>query len=262
MMSAGHRARKRFGQHFLVDDSVIHRIIRAVHPVATDRLIEIGPGLGALTLPLLSRGMSLTLIELDRDLVLRWQAYPAHPPLTVIAQDVLTVDFSQFGQSLRLIGNLPYNISTPFLFHLAADAQRYRDAHFMLQKEVVERMVATPGSRDYGRLSVMLQYHFDMESLMDVEADAFDPPPKVRSAVVRLIPRMVTARPDANFEHLSTLVTTAFAQRRKMLRVSLKNMVSEDDLKQAGIDPTRRAETVSLEEFCRLSLSEGRSENK
>lgn len=251
-----HRARKRFGQHFLNDQAVIEQIIRLIHPSATDRLIEIGPGLGALTLPLLARGLSLTLIELDRDLVRRWQEHPAQQSLNLIAQDVLTVDFTQFGKNLRLIGNLPYNISTPLLFHLAQVAMHLRDAHFMLQKEVVERMVASPGNHDYGRLSVMLQYHFHMESLMDVEADAFSPPPKVRSAIVRLIPKSPAERPSVNPERLSAIVTTAFAQRRKMLRSSLKGVVSESTLAEAGIDPCRRAETLSLMEFCHLSREE------
>lgn len=256
MNTTGHRARKRFGQHFLNDQSVIEQIIRLIHPSAADHLIEIGPGLGALTFPLLARGLSLTLIELDRDLARRWQEHPAQQQLHLIAQDVLTVDFTQFGKNLRLIGNLPYNISTPLLFHLAQVAMHLRDAHFMLQKEVVERMVALPGNHDYGRLSVMLQYHFHMESLMDVEADAFSPPPKVRSAIVRLIPKSPHDRPSVNLERLSAIVTTAFAQRRKMLRSSLKGMVSESTLTEAGIDPCRRAETLSLDEFCQLSREE------
>ena len=253
-MTPHHIARKRFGQHFLTDESVIHAIIALIHPQNGDRLIEIGPGLGALTLPLLSFGQPLTLIELDRDLVERWQRHPQREHLTILAQDVLTVDFHRFEAPWRLIGNLPYNISTPLLFHLANYADRMHDSHFMLQKEVVDRLVASPGQSDYGRLSVMLQYHFHMASLLLVEPESFNPPPKVRSAIVRLIPRCAEEKPASNPTTLSAIVTGAFAQRRKMLRSSLKGLLSASALHAVGIDPERRGETLSLEEFCRLSL--------
>lgn len=255
MSSTPHRARKRFGQHFLTDEQVIHAIIGTLHPKDTDTLIEIGPGLGALTLPLLERGLALTLIELDRDLVMRWQRYPAQSQLTILSQDVLSVDFTQFGHQWRVIGNLPYNISTPLLFHLSQYAEHLRDAHFMLQKEVVDRLVALPGTSAYGRLSVMMQYHFHMEALITVEPEAFSPPPKVRSGVIQLIPKHQQERPLANLPQLTRLLAKAFAQRRKMLRSSLKDWVSDDALNAMGIDPTRRAETLSLEEFCHLSVA-------
>jgi 16S rRNA (adenine1518-N6/adenine1519-N6)-dimethyltransferase len=220
---SGHTPRKRFGQHFLVDDAVIADIVAAVRPRPSDALVEIGPGLGALTRPLLDRGASLTVIELDRDLAARWRAAAGGP--RVIEADVLTVDFGTLagergpGRVLRIVGNLPYNISSPILFHLLGVAGRVIDQHFMLQKEVVDRMVASPGGKDYGRLSVMLQWRYRMESLIDVPPDAFDPPPRVWSAVVRMVPVENVATIDAAL--LEEVVRVAFSQRRKLLRHAL-----------------------------------------
>ncbi|NDU84998.1 MAG: 16S rRNA (adenine(1518)-N(6)/adenine(1519)-N(6))-dimethyltransferase RsmA [Ferrovum sp.] len=253
MSTSTHQPRKRFGQHFLNDHGIIQSILSACHPLKHQTLIEIGPGLGALTQPLLDRGLSLTLIELDRDLVAHWQRHPAADRLTLIAADVLTVDFSQFGNSWRLLGNLPYNISTPLLFHLATTATHMTDAHFMLQKEVVDRLVAAPGTKDYGRLSVMLQYHFHLEALFDVPPEAFSPPPKVNSAVIRLIPKTPGEQPSCDPQRLSQVVAQAFSQRRKMLRSTLKGWLTDKDWESLGIDPQRRAETLSLAEFARLS---------
>ncbi len=253
MSPSAHRARKRFGQHFLTDEGIIEGILRILAPSPADKIIEIGPGLGALTLPLLERGMTLTLIELDRDLVERWRRHPAQDRLTLLPQDVLTVDFTPFGNAWRLLGNLPYNISTPLLFHLVPHAASMKDALFMLQKEVVDRLVASPDTSDYGRLSVMLQYHFHMEALLEVPPQAFTPPPKVDSAIVRLIPKLPHERPECDPVALSRVVAQAFSQRRKMLRSTLKGTLPAEAWERLGIDPCRRAETLSLEEFCQLS---------
>jgi 16S rRNA (adenine1518-N6/adenine1519-N6)-dimethyltransferase len=248
-----HVARKRFGQHFLTDTGIINAIVDAVHPLPADNLVEIGPGLGALTLPLLERIPHLTVIELDRDLVARWRAHPKAAALTLYEGDALAFDFSTLGLKLRIVGNLPYNISTPLLFHLASFAEILIDGHFMLQKEVVERMVAEPATSDYGRLSVMMQYRFHMDLLLEVPPESFSPPPKVESAVVRLIPKTAAERlahDDARLEHV---VAQAFSQRRKMLRSTLKGMISEAALMKLDIDPTRRAETLTLEEFVAMA---------
>lgn len=248
-----HQARKRFGQHFLTDTFVIEQIIAAITPVAGEHMVEIGPGLAALTQPLVERLGKLTVIELDRDLVLRLQT---HPQLHVIASDVLRVDFTALAKTLqtpqlRVVGNLPYNISTPILFHLLTHVDAVKDQHFMLQKEVVERMVAEPGSKDYGRLSVMLQWRYQMELLFIVPPQAFDPAPKVDSAIVRMIP--VTAPLACERLKLEQVVTKAFSQRRKVIRNSLSGMFTEAQLVEAGIDPQSRPETVGLEEYVRLA---------
>ena len=248
---AQHIARKRFGQHFLVDEALIGAIVREIAPRPGEPLVEIGPGLGALTQPLLERCGELTVIELDRDLAARWRERQG---VTVVESDVLKVDFGALadaaGQPLRLVGNLPYNISTPILFHLLPIARRVRDQHFMLQKEVVDRMAATPGGKDYGRLSVMLQWRYSIESVLDVPPEAFDPPPRVDSAVVRMLP---LAQPPAVDEGLlSELVTVAFSQRRKLLRHSLGRW-----LEQRGpalpFDLQRRAEEVPVAEYVALA---------
>ena len=248
---AQHIARKRFGQHFLVDEALIGAIVREIAPRPGEPLVEIGPGLGALTQPLLERCGALTVIELDRDLAARWRERQG---VTVVESDVLKVDFGALadaaGQPLRLVGNLPYNISTPILFHLLPIARRVRDQHFMLQKEVVDRMAATPGGKDYGRLSVMLQWRYSIESVLDVPPEAFDPPPRVDSAVVRMLP---LAQPPAVDEGLlSELVTVAFSQRRKLLRHSLGRW-----LEQRGpalpFDLQRRAEEVPVAEYVALA---------
>ncbi|MBE0622928.1 MAG: 16S rRNA (adenine(1518)-N(6)/adenine(1519)-N(6))-dimethyltransferase RsmA [Burkholderiales bacterium] len=248
-----HVPRKRFGQHFLTDQTVIADIVAAIRPQADDVMVEIGPGLEALTAPLLSVLGHLHVIEIDRDIIARLRL--AYPPerLSVHAGDVLEFDFSALPEGLRVVGNLPYNISTPLLFHLAGYAERVRDMHFMLQKEVVERMVAAPGGRDYGRLSVMLQYRFDMESLLAVAPDAFSPPPQVDSAVVRMWPRprsQLTAMSEAG---LAQVVRRAFGQRRKTLRNSLAGMLDAGDYAALAIAPGLRAENLAVADFVAIS---------
>ena len=256
-----HIPRKRFGQHFLTDPDIISAIVHAIRPRSGEHLVEIGPGLGALTVPLLEQAGHLTVIELDRDIVARLQKRFPPDRLTIHAGDALTFDFASLPAPLRLVGNLPYNISTPLLFHLAHYADRVRDIHAMLQKEVVDRMTARPGTADYGRLSVMLQYHFDMEALFDVPPEAFDPPPKVQSAVIRMIPRPPHTRPAVDVARLEQLVARAFSQRRKTLRNTLAGLCDENDFVQAGIDSRLRAETLSLDDFVRLTqrLAQGQS---
>jgi 16S rRNA (adenine1518-N6/adenine1519-N6)-dimethyltransferase len=251
-----HVARKRFGQNFLVDAQVIDGIVAALAPRRDDAVVEIGPGLGALTAPLLQKLDRLHVVEIDRDLVTRLrQRFPADR-LLIHAGDALAFDFGELttgGRGLRVIGNLPYNISTPLLFHLARFADRVDDMHFMLQREVVERLVAEPDTAAYGRLSVTLQYRFVMDWLFDVPPEAFDPAPKVDSALVRLIPRPpgeLAARDEARF---AALVAAAFAQRRKMLRNTLKGIVDESLFSRLGIAPTARAETLFIADFVRLA---------
>jgi 16S rRNA (adenine1518-N6/adenine1519-N6)-dimethyltransferase len=246
-----HVARKRFGQHFLVDASVIDAIVRAIAPKPGQPLIEIGPGLGALTQPLLERCGALTVIELDRDLAARLRQRQG---LTVIEADVLQVDFGALSEApLRVVGNLPYNISSPILFHLLPFAARVQDQHFMLQKEVVERMAASPGSKAYGRLSVMLQWRYQIEEVLDVPPDAFDPPPRVESAVVRLTP--LPRPPQLDLQRLQTLVATAFSQRRKLLRHTLGRWLQEQGVDTA-FDLQRRAEEVPVAEYVALATAQ------
>ena len=246
-----HQARKRFGQHFLTDTFVIEQIVSAIAPIAGEQMVEIGPGLAALTQPLVERLGKLTVIELDRDLVLRLQA---HPQLNVIASDVLRVDFTELAKTLetpklRVVGNLPYNISTPILFHLLTHVVAIKDQHFMLQKEVVDRMVAKPCTSDYSRLSVMLQWRYAMENVLLVPPDAFDPPPRVDSAIVRMLP--LAEPPQLNVKTLETLVQTAFSQRRKLLRHTLGKWL--DEKKFGGdFDVHRRAEEVPVAEYIAL----------
>jgi 16S rRNA (adenine1518-N6/adenine1519-N6)-dimethyltransferase len=248
-----HIARKRFGQHFLTDVAVIEAIVDAIDPGpgAGALLVEIGPGLGAMTGPLLQRAGALTVIELDRDLAARLRGWRG---LTVIEADVLRVDFAALaasaGQRLRLVGNLPYNISTPILFHLLQAADHIVDQHFMLQKEVVERMAAAPGSKDFGRLTVMLQWRYHIESVLDVPPEAFEPPPRVDSAIVRMLPLPPPAGLDAAV--LSELVTVAFSQRRKLLRHTLGRWLEGRAF--AGVfDVQRRAEEVAVSEYLALA---------
>ncbi len=245
MPSSSHRPRKRFGQHFLHDPRVLARIVDAVAPAAGDHLVEIGPGEGALTAPLLERAGKLEAIEVDRDLAADLAA--RFPPfkLTVHCADALDFDFARFPAGLRLVGNLPYNISTPLLFHLARYASRVHDMHFMLQLEVVERMVAAPSTPDYGRLSVALQARFAMEKLFTVAKGAFRPPPKVESAVVRLLPLATPLHVDED------LLRKAFSARRKQLRNALPGI----DFAAAGIDPQLRPENLSPQDFARISSS-------
>jgi 16S rRNA (adenine1518-N6/adenine1519-N6)-dimethyltransferase len=249
-----HIARKRFGQHFLADESVIDNIVRAIDPKPGEALVEIGPGLGALTLPVLARSAALTVIELDRDLAARLRR---NPSLNVIEADVLKVDFADLatklgagGQKLRVIGNLPYNISTPILFHLLEFSAQVLDQHFMLQKEVVQRMCASPGNKDYGRLSVMLQWRYHMESVLDVPPTAFEPPPRVDSAIVRMLPLALDAAVDV--QRLSTLVALAFSQRRKILRGTLGRWMNEQGI-ELPFDLQRRAEEVPVAEYLALA---------
>ncbi len=249
----GHVARKRFGQNFLVDRGIINAIVSAIDPQRGDTVVEIGPGLGAITEPLLARLDHLHVVEIDRDLIARLKKQ--HPParVTIHEGDALNFDFAGIGTDLRLVGNLPYNISTPLLFHLAEYVGIVRDMHFMLQKEVVERMVAVPGESDFSRLSVMLQYRFHLEWLIDVPPESFDPPPKVQSAVVRLIPKDVSELNAKSQEKLSQVVQTAFSQRRKMLRNTLKGTLSDAGFAELGIDPTRRPEDIAVADYVRIA---------
>lgn len=246
-----HIARKRFGQHFLADSAVIDAIVRAIAPRPGEAMVEIGPGLGAMTQPLLERCGRLTVIELDRDLAARLRQRPG---LDVVESDVLKVDFGaladRLGARLRVVGNLPYNISTPILFHLLPWAERVADQHFMLQKEVVDRMAAAPASKAYGRLSVMLQWRYDIESLIDVPPEAFDPPPQVDSAVVRMLPLPGFVKLDA--ARFETMVAVAFSQRRKLLRHTLGRWLDEQGFGGA-FDLQRRAEEVPVAEYVALA---------
>jgi 16S rRNA (adenine1518-N6/adenine1519-N6)-dimethyltransferase len=247
-----HQPRKRFGQHFLVDDAVIDGIVRVIDPRPGQALVEIGPGLGAMTQPLLERCGAMTVIELDRDLAVRLKQKVG---LSVIESDVLKVDFAALaaqlgGRPLRVVGNLPYNISTPILFHLLDFSAHIQDQHFMLQKEVVQRMAASPGSKDYGRLSVMLQWRYRIEDVLDVPPDAFDPPPRVDSAVVRMLP--LPADPAVDARRLSDLVTAAFSQRRKLLRHTLGKWIEANGV-QTPFDLQRRAEEVPVAEYLALA---------
>jgi 16S rRNA (adenine1518-N6/adenine1519-N6)-dimethyltransferase len=250
-----HVARKRFGQHFLTDRVAIDAIIDAIRPEPGDAMVEIGPGLGAMTLPLLDYVKPLTVIELDRDLAVRLRG---NASLQVIEADVLTVDFPALaaaaGRPLRVVGNLPYNISTPILFHLLPCAEHIVDQHFMLQREVVSRMAAAPGSKIYGRLSVMLQWRYDIESVLDVAPEAFDPPPKVQSAIVRMRPLPDRAGVDARL--LGELVTVAFSQRRKVLRNTLGRWLGERSF-SGHFDLQRRAEEVTVSEYLDLCCDLG-----
>jgi len=255
MSLEGHRARKRFGQNFLVSPGVVRRIVAAVAPRAGDTVVEIGPGLGALTGPLLERLDRLHVVEIDRDLVARLRERFPPERLVIHEGDALKFDFGALkGEGpLKIVGNLPYNISSPLLFRFASFADAIAEMHFMLQKEVVDRMVAAPGG-DYGRLSVMLQYRFRMERLFVVPPGAFDPPPKVDSAVVRMIPLKVGAGMTASDEALfAKLVAAAFAQRRKMLRNTLREFGGEEFLAAQGIAPTARAEELSVADYIRLT---------
>ncbi len=246
-MPAPHRPRKRFGQHFLIDRSIIDAILAILAPQPADNVVEIGPGLGALTQPLLEVLPQITVVEIDRDIAARLAA--AWPPerLVIHQGDALDFDFSSLGSDLRLVGNLPYNISTPLLFHLLEFLPHLRDMTFMLQKEVVARMVAQPSTPDYGRLSVMLQRHCQLFRLLDVPPDAFDPPPKVDSAVVRLVPRQDKAPLDEG--RFARLVAAAFGQRRKVLRNTLGGLVPASVFGALAIDPGLRAENLAVAQF-------------
>ena len=254
-----HRPRKRFGQHFLHDQRIIGKILAAIAPRAGERLVEIGPGLGAITLPLLERCGALTVVELDRDVIPPLQAAAdGKGELTVIQADALKTDISALappGDKLRLVGNLPYNISTPLLFHFLEHAAQVRDMHFMLQKEVVERMAARPGGKDYGRLTVMLAAHCRVEPLFHIGSGAFRPPPKVESSFVRLTPHAVAPFPISNKRRYAALVTQAFSHRRKTLKNALAGLVDEEAIQAAGLDPKARPETLSAADYARLAAT-------
>jgi 16S rRNA (adenine1518-N6/adenine1519-N6)-dimethyltransferase len=250
-----HVARKRFGQHFLVNRHYIERIVNALDLRADDNVVEIGPGLGALTRPLLERVRRLTVIEIDRDLAARLTAEFTPERLTLHSADALEFDFASLGKDLRVLGNLPYYISSPLLFHLAQYDANIRDVTVMLQKEVVDRMVAAPATPDYGRLSVTLQVRFRIQRLFTVPPGAFRPAPKVESAVARLTP-LREARPQlANERLFAEVVAAAFGQRRKTLRNALKTLATEEQLERAGIDPGARGETLAIADFVRLANS-------
>ena len=249
-----HIARKRFGQHFLSDHGIVDAIVRAIAPLPGQKVLEIGPGLAALTQPLVERLGHLTVVELDRDLAQRLRA---HGQLTVIESDILRVDFAALDDTAqpfakwRVVGNLPYNISTPILFHLLQFVDRVQDQHFMLQKEVVDRMVARPATSAYGRLSVMLQWRYAMENMLHVPPQSFDPPPRVDSAVVRMVP--VDSPRPVRFAVLAELVQVAFSQRRKLLRHTLGKWLEEKQY-SGEFDLQRRAEEVPVDEFIALAL--------
>lgn len=257
-----HIPRKRFGQHFLVDDGIIHAIVNAINPRPDELLVEIGPGLGALTRPLLERTPRLHVVELDRDIISRLKK--TYPPERLIIHegDALKFDFKiiaseaeQSGQNkIRVCGNLPYNISSPLLFHLMDYADKIIDMTFMLQKEVVDRMVAEPSTPAYGRLSVMLQRRFHMEWLLDVPPEAFDPPPKVDSAVVRLVPKAAGSYPELDELRFKEIVAAAFSQRRKTLRNTLGKLIGEEAFGTTGISPGLRAENLGVADFEKLAM--------
>ena len=247
-----HIPRKRFGQHFLTDGGIIAAIVEAIGPKPGQHMVEIGPGLAALTQPLVERLGALTVIELDRDLAQRLRARPG---LSVIEADVLKVDFGQVASAqsatkLRVVGNLPYNISTPILFHLLGFVDIIEDQHFMLQKEVIDRMVARPATSDYSRLSVMLQWRYAMENLLRVPPESFEPPPRVNSAVVRMLP--LAAPPAVDVKRLSEIVQVAFSQRRKLLRHTLGKWLQEKSF-AGDFDVQRRAEEVPVAEYVALA---------
>ena len=249
-----HIPRKRFGQNFLTDQNVLSEIIRVIAPTADDAMVEIGPGQGAMTALLLAHLSRLHVVELDRDLVAMLQKKFSTDKLIIHSGDALQFDFGALQPAqgkLRVVGNLPYNISSPLLFHLAQYAQQIEDQHFMLQKEVVQRMVAPPGGKDYGRLSVMLQWRYQMEMLFIVPPSAFDPPPRVDSAIVRMRP--IASPLACEQARLEQVVTQAFSQRRKVIRNSLSGLFTEQQLIAAGIDPQARPETVSLEQYVALT---------
>jgi 16S rRNA (adenine1518-N6/adenine1519-N6)-dimethyltransferase len=251
-----HKARKRFGQNFLQDEAIIDHLLGHLQIKDHQHWVEIGPGLGALTTPLLQENIQLDVVELDRDLVsLLERRFAKNPKLTIHSADALSFDFAKLsknGEKLRIIGNLPYNISTPLLFHLLDSASAIEDMHFMLQKEVVDRLCAMPGSKKYGRLTVMMQYYCHAEFLFEVPPESFQPSPKVMSAIVKLTPHNKSID-KKQVKNLNQIVTQAFSQRRKTLRNALKKLLSEQQLIEADINPDQRAEMISLEAYLRLA---------
>ena len=261
-MSKPHVPRKRFGQNFLIDTSVIEQIVDSINPQEDEAVVEIGPGKGALTFPLLQRCKRLTVIELDRDLVATLETAARRAAengqlLQVISQDALTFDFTAFGnekgRKIRIVGNLPYNISTPILFHLLSAGDAIEDMHFMLQREVVERMCAPPGSKAYGKLSVMLQWQCHVKGLFAVPSTAFKPAPRVESATVCIVPKTLSVTDQALSPTLEKVVTAAFTMRRKTLRNSLAKWIDAPTMTRLDIDPTARAETLQIDDFCRIA---------
>lgn len=251
----GHKARKRFGQNFLHDEHWIRRIAEAVDAKEGDNIVEIGPGQAALTRQLIAGAKRVRAVEIDRDLAAWLRTQFADGELTLIEADALTLDFAEVAgdKPMRVVGNLPYNISSPLLFHLMKAADKIQDQHFMLQKEVIDRMVAGPGSKVYGRLSVMLQWRYRMTKLFDVPPGAFTPAPKVISSVVRMVPIAADKVHKVNFELFSSVVANAFGQRRKTLRNALSKLLTEEQIIAAGVDPKDRAEALDLEAFVRLT---------
>lgn len=250
----GHRARKRFGQNFLHDRHWIERIAKAVNATEGDDIVEIGPGQAALTRELIACAGKVRAVEIDRDLA-AWLKETFPESLSLIEADALTLDWTQVAKNdnLRVVGNLPYNISSPLLFKLLEAADHVKDQHFMLQKEVVDRMVAQHGSKTYGRLSVMLQWRYRMQKLFDVPPGAFNPPPKVMSSVVRMIPKAKEEVPSVDFELFSSVVANAFSQRRKTIRNALSALLSAEEIAACDVDPGARAEALPLDAFVRLA---------
>ncbi len=248
-----HIPKKRFGQNFLIDQDIIRSLIEAIRPAPDDLMVEIGPGLGAMTKPLLQTLNHLHTVELDRDVVAWMQGHYPADKITIHNIDALKFDFASLGPKIRVVGNLPYNISTPILFHLLDNVDHIIDMHFMLQKEVVDRMVAEPSSVAYGRLSVMLQYRLYMELLVDVPPESFDPPPKVDSAFVRAVPWPTLPHPAKDEALFAKVVTAAFSQRRKTLRNTLKGLLDDAGFAALDIDPQLRAENLGVAEFVAIA---------
>jgi len=253
----GHQAKKRFGQNFLHNDAIISNIVDAINPEPDENLVEIGPGLGALTEPVIERAGKLSVVELDRDLAHRLRHHPfLAPHLTIHEVDALKFDFSELAKPdhpLRIFGNLPYNISTPLIFHLLTFKDQVKDMHFMLQKEVVERMASGPGCKAYGRLSIMTQYQCQVIPVMEIGPEAFKPAPKVDSAIVRLIPHREIRNPVKDINALNTVCLTAFNQRRKTIRNSFKKLIGAEQLTDLGIDPGLRPENLALDDYIKLA---------
>ncbi len=253
-MSRGHRPRKRFGQHFLTDPAIIEQIVAAIQPRDSETIVEVGPGQGEISEPLANLTGEFHAIELDHDLATRLKKqFASRANVTIHEGDVLKFDFATIGTELRIVGNLPYNISTPLLFRLVEFRRVVTDMHFMLQKEVVDRMSASPGNKTYGRLSIMLGCYMEIEPLFDVPATAFEPPPKVTSSVVRLRPLPAGTYEISDHDQLSRIVAEAFSQRRKTLRNALKSSASEDDLIVAGMDPQFRPERATVANYVALA---------
>lgn len=263
-----HQARKRFGQNFLRDNNIIDQILGAIAIQKGQHWVEIGPGRGALTDPLLATGVKLDIVELDRDLVaLLEQRYLDHPQINIHSADALKFDFKKLvkqGKKIHLIGNLPYNISTPLMFYLLESASHIDTMYFMLQKEVLDRICAEPGTKKFGRLSVMMQYYCQTEHLFDVPPESFSPKPKVMSSIVKLTPYVQAPVTITDIKDLNSLVTQAFSQRRKTIRNALSKLITEQDMTDLGIDSTRRAEVLTLKTFAKLSnrLSQRREQQQ